>query len=134
MADIEDDALLGYDVLNSADLLLTKMWWFSRVKRYRVGELVFQRRVIVYIVWLLQESRTIGISTKLGKRYDGPYVIVKMFSPVNFVIQMNPEGRSVLVHHDKVKMYNRTNISKWAYRIAKRILKRQYIVDYQILG
>jgi hypothetical protein len=91
----------------SKDLYDIKMSYIN----YKVGD----------IVWLLHESRTVGISPKLEKRYDGPYIIVKKMSPINFVVQMNPEGHSVLIHHDKFKMYNGTNVPKWARKIAKRI-------------
>jgi hypothetical protein len=63
----------------------------------------------------------VGDIVWLKKRYDGPYIIVKKMSPINFVVQMNPEGHSVLIHHDKLKMYNGTNVPKWARKIAKRI-------------
>jgi hypothetical protein len=83
----------------SKDLYDTKMLFVN----YKDGD----------IVWLLHESRTVGISPKLEKRYDGPYIIVKKMSPITFVVQMNPEGHSVLIHNDKLKM--------WARKIAKRI-------------
>ena len=72
-------------------------------------------------VWCLLEGRKVGISPKLEKRYDGPFVVEQRMSAVNFVIQLDKDGRNRLVHHNKLKKYEGDNPPKWALRASKRL-------------
>ncbi|XP_053392177.1 uncharacterized protein LOC128554883 [Mercenaria mercenaria] len=77
------------------------------------------------VIWYLHESRKVGVTPKLKKKFDGPFVVKEKMSNVNFVIQMNREGQEKLVHHDKLKPYFGTNIPRWIQKISKNIKKQQ---------
>ena len=73
------------------------------------------------IVWCLQEARKVGVSPKLEKRYDGPFLVKKKLSAINFEIQLNKDGQSRLVHHNKLKRYEGDNPPKWAIRALQKL-------------
>jgi hypothetical protein len=57
------------------------------------------------IVWCLHETRKVGVTPKLEKAYDGPYLVVEKFSPISFVVQFDKDGTKRTVHHNKLKLY-----------------------------
>lgn len=74
------------------------------------------------LVWMLHEGRKVGVTPKLEKKFDGPFVITRRRSPITFVVQIDAGGRDVLVHHDKIKQYNGCNVPTWACKISKRLM------------
>jgi transposase InsO family protein/DNA-binding MarR family transcriptional regulator len=73
------------------------------------------------VVWCVHESRKVGVTPKLEKRYEGPYLITSKLSTINFVIQLNQEGDQRCVHHDKLKRYEGCNLPRWILRAKKSI-------------
>ncbi|XP_052281178.1 uncharacterized protein LOC127878690 [Dreissena polymorpha] len=71
-------------------------------------------------VWLLHETRRVGVSAKLEKAYDGPFVVKAKVSAVNFVIQMDSRGSDKLIHHNKLKPYRGSNLSKWIVTVKNK--------------
>lgn len=49
---------------------------------------------------------------ELEKRYSGPFVIKNRLSVVNFEIQMEKEGTTKVLHHNKLKAYEGNRPSK----------------------
>lgn len=77
------------------------------------------------LVWYLHEGRKVGKCPKLEKRYDGPFVIKRKISALNFEIQMDRKESTKLVHHNKLKPYEGNTPPKWTVKVSKR-LKKHY--------
>ncbi|XP_045210881.2 uncharacterized protein LOC123562304 [Mercenaria mercenaria] len=103
-------AYLKVSAKRSKDLYDTKLAFVT----YKPGDLV----------WMLHETRKIGVTPKLEKKYDGPFVVTEKTSPVNFVVQTDRDGRTVLIHHDKLKHYNGSNVPRWASKVVKKIVNK----------
>jgi transposase InsO family protein len=73
------------------------------------------------IVWCLAESRKVGVARKLERNYSGPYVIIKVLSPVTFVLQVDRNGKDRVIHHDKLKPYEGDEPPDWAVRLKRRL-------------
>ena len=80
----------------------------TMVHDYAVGDLV----------WYLQENRQKAVCPKLQPAYDGPLVVSRKISNLNYVIQINKEGKTKTVHHDKLKPYLGNSPSKWAQQAS----------------
>ena len=61
---------------------------------YCVGENVF----------LFDPSKKKGISPKLQSRWTGPYLVVGKLSDLLYKVQLNPQSRIKVVHHDRLKL------------------------------
>ncbi len=81
--------------------------------QYQVGDLV----------WCLHETRSVGVCPKLERAYDGPYLIVKRHSPINFELQINVDGVKRVVHHNKIKPYSGREPPNWVLRAQKRLAR-----------
>ena len=55
-------------------------------------------------VWLFTPRRKTGCSKKLTRFWDGPYVIEKVLSDVNYKISKPGSGRSQVVHFNRLKL------------------------------
>ena len=75
-------------------------------------------------VWCLAEARKVGVAPKLERHYAGPYLIAKKVSEVNFVLQLDREGKERLVHHNKLKLYEGTP-KGWLRKARKKILEKR---------
>ena len=73
------------------------------------------------LVWYLHETRKVGICPKLEKRYDGPFVVKRKLSELNFELQFDKEGTYKVVHHNKLKPYEGESPPKWTVAVSKRI-------------
>ncbi len=60
-------------------------------------------------VWYFNAKRHKGLNPKLQNAWTGPYTITKKWGDVLYEIQMKPNSRPILVHHDKLKEYRGTN-------------------------
>ena len=76
------------------------------------------------IVWYLHETKKIGISPKLQTVYDKPFVVIKTLGDVNYRIQMNKEGKTKVVHHNKLKPYEGREPPKWAKSAVRKAQKK----------
>jgi transposase InsO family protein len=54
-------------------------------------------------VWLYYPRVAQGLTAKLGKRWKGPYVVTKVFSPVNYLIVPSEGGPGQVVHAARLK-------------------------------
>ena len=73
------------------------------LKSYKAGD----------VVWHLNNFRKVGVSQKLTKLYDGPFLIKRKISDVNFLMQMNQDNQNKVVHHDKLKAFEGRDLPKW---------------------
>lgn len=63
-------------------------------------------------VWLHNPKRNKGLSSKLQRPWDGPYLIIQILNDVIYRIQKNKRTESRVVHHDRLKPYKGDNIPK----------------------
>ena len=84
----------------------------------RVAQVNFEKGDLV---WCLSEARKVGVSPKLQRRYEGPFIIQEKLSPLNFGIQIHEDGTSKIVHHNKLKLYEGSNPPRWVSRAARRL-------------
>jgi hypothetical protein len=72
-----------------------KVTYDMRVKetKFKVGDWV----------WYWYPRRYQGKSPKWQKNYVGPYLVVRVIEPVNYVIQKSPRAKPFVVHADKIK-------------------------------
>lgn len=76
------------------------------------------------LVWCLHEIRKVGVTPKLEKRVEGPYVVIKRTSPFNFEIALNNKGSIKVVHHNKLKPYEGVNPPVWARQFSKKLRRK----------
>ena len=75
------------------------------------------------LVWCLDETRKVGIMSKLGNAYDGPFLVKKKVTELDFVLQLNQDGDEKLVHHNKLKPYEGDSPPNWLKRARRKLLR-----------
>ena len=100
---------LGMSAKRSKDIYDTKV----AVNRFEKGD----------YVWCLNEARKVGVAPKLQHTYHGPFLVLEKVNDANFVIQMDKDGKKVLLHHDKLKPYEGENPPKWLARSRKKLMQ-----------
>ena len=60
-------------------------------------------RCVGNVVWYLSEARQVAECQKLMHVYEGPYLIVKKYSKINFLLQLDKKGKTGVTHHNKLK-------------------------------
>ena len=56
-------------------------------------------------VWLFSPRKFVGLSSKWGRGYTGPYEVTEKLSQVNYAIRKSPRGNIFVCHIDKLKPY-----------------------------
>ena len=64
-------------------------------------------------VWLYNPSKKKGLSPKLQRRWEGPYLIIKKLSDVTYRIQSRQRGKKKVVHFDRLKPYTGKPLETW---------------------
>ena len=82
------------------------------LNRYETGDMV----------WCLAEARKVGVMPKLEPAYDGPYLIKRKISEINFLLQLDKTGKEKLVHHNKLKPYVGDTPPSWLKKAKKKLL------------
>ena len=72
------------------------------------------------IVWCLMETRKVGISPKPEHVYEGPFLIKRKLSEIDFVLQLDRTGTERPVHHNKLKPYEGVQPPRWIVRAKKQ--------------
>ena len=93
----------------------------ERSKEVYDTKVVFNNYKLGDQVWYLHETRKVGQTPKLEKRYSGPFVIIEKRSHINFIIQLSKDGNQRLVHHNKLKPYEGIHPPKWASDLSKNL-------------
>ena len=65
------------------------------------------------VVWYLNEVQNEGISPKLQPTYLGPCLIVRKLNDLIFEIQLSRNGKTRVVHHNKLKPFEGEAYPKW---------------------
>ncbi len=64
-------------------------------------------------VWLHNPAKKRGQSPKLRSPWEGPYLITNKLSDVIFRVQVKPRGKMLVVHADRLKLYEGNNRESW---------------------
>ena len=83
------------------------------LNKYSVGD----------FVWCLYESRKVGVMPKFEHAYEGPFIIKKKYSELDFLIQLDRAGKEKPVNHDKLKPYEGDHAPKWLKKARKTLLQ-----------
>ncbi len=65
-------------------------------------------------VWVYDHQRKPGISKKLKLPWEGPYLVVKKLSDVHCKIQRSPRSKYRIVHMDRLKPYEGSDLKNWS--------------------
>ena len=88
-------------------------------RKYNVGDLVY----------LINSSLKAGHSNKLKPIWKGPYIVIKVISPVLF--RINGHKREVVVHHDRLKPCMDRSIPMWMRRLRHCALDLDETLPYE---
>ena len=88
-------------------------------RKYNVGDLVY----------LINSSSKVGQSNKLKPIWNGPYLVIKVISPVLFRIK--GRKREVVVHHDRLKPRLDRSIPMWMRRFRHRVSDLDETLPYE---
>ena len=97
----------------------------KRSKELYDSKLAFHRYSVGDIVWCLMETKKVGISPKLEVGFEGPFVVIKKLSELDYIIQLDRDGVEKSVHHNKLKPYEGDNAPRWVEKVKKQLLRRR---------
>jgi hypothetical protein len=75
----------------------------AKGKRYNRGD----------FVWMHNPARKVGISPKLVRSWEGPFLVIKRLSDVTYRVQKGPRAKYKVVHFDRLKPYVGQNAISW---------------------
>jgi hypothetical protein len=64
-------------------------------------------------VWFHNPQRKKGLTPKLQRPWQGPYVITKKINDLVYRIQLNPKSKPKVVHRNRLWLYTGTNAPTW---------------------
>lgn len=73
------------------------------------------------MVWYASDLQQFHITPKLRKTFMGPVVIVKKYSELTYMIQLDSKGSKKVVHHDKILPYQGSMRPKWMKKAVKNM-------------
>ena len=80
------------------------------------------------LVYILDPSNKPGISTKLQPIYRGPFLIIKPYSPVLYMVQ--DRKRKFVAHHDRLLICNDRFIPLWMRKLRQEFLDLDETLPY----
>jgi hypothetical protein len=75
----------------------------TQMKRYERGD----------AIWLHNPARKKGVSPKLVRAWEGPYLVVTRLSDVTYRVQRSPRAKMKVVHFDRMKPYMGREVPNW---------------------
>ena len=64
-------------------------------------------------VWMLNETRKVGVNQKLQPTYIGPIVVLQKLDNLLYRVQIDARGQQRIVNHNKMKPYKGDNYPPW---------------------
>ena len=64
-------------------------------------------------VWLYTPIKKVGVSPKLQKFWDGPYLVLERLSDAVYRIQRSEKSIPKVVHFDRIKKYLGPKVADW---------------------
>ena len=92
----------------------------KRSKELYDSKVAFHRYSVGDVVWCL-----IGISPKLEVGFEGPFVVIKKLSELDYISQLDRDGVEKSVHHKNLKPYEGDNAPRWVEKVRKQLLRRR---------
>jgi hypothetical protein len=77
------------------------------------------------VVWMHNPARKVGVSPKLSKAWEGPFLVTHKLSDVTYRIQRGPKSKLKVVHFDRLKPYTGSSKPEWMTNAIVKILGRQ---------
>jgi predicted aspartyl protease len=87
--------------------------------KFEVGDLVYR----------LDESAKVGVSSKLRPPWKGPYIIIKQDPPL---FKIKDRKSVITIHHDKLKLCLDGSIPMWARRARHELFEDTCMIDSQL--
>ncbi|CAC5404213.1 unnamed protein product [Mytilus coruscus] len=78
-------------------------------KTYEVGDMVFK----------LDSTSKVGQSKKLRAPWQGPYVVIRVLSPVLY--EITGRKKEMIIHHDRIKQCDDEIVPLWIKRLRNRL-------------
>ncbi|MES9881558.1 MAG: reverse transcriptase domain-containing protein [Sedimenticola sp.] len=115
------------------DHLRTRMQQSHEIARKHLSanaqrqEMLYDARLSVFnfkqgdVVWVENEAIAPGLCAKLQPAYKGPCVIVHKFNDLTYSVQLNATGSTRVLHHNKMKPYEGTDIPVWIQFANRRL-------------
>lgn len=108
---LEEVHTLARDKLQGAQFRQKKAYDIKLYqKTYNIGDIVYH----------IDSATRIGQSKKLRSPWKGPYLIIKVLSPVLYRIRQRK--KEMVSHHDKLKPCEDRNIPFWIKRLRNKLL------------
>ena len=64
-------------------------------------------------VWLYNPRKKKGLSPKLQRSWEGPYVVIKKINDLVYRIQLGPRTKPKVVHCNRLWLYSGTAVPTW---------------------
>ena len=71
-------------------------------------------------VWLHHSARKKGLSPKLQRPWQGPYIVIKHINDLVYRIKLGPKAKPKVVHRNRLWKYTGENIPTW-YMASDRV-------------
>jgi hypothetical protein len=82
----------------------------NRAKRYYDRQTFPREFEVGQFVWVFNPPRC---TNKCSVPWEGPYLIIKKYSNVNYVVQSSPTSRKITLHIDHMKQYEHDTPESW---------------------
>ena len=92
---------------------------------------IYDSKLTVYqyktgdIVWVERTSTKPGLSPKLQTLYHGPCLILQKYNDLVYRVQLSKWGVCQVLHHNKMKPYEGTNVPRWLKRLRSKVLSEE---------
>ena len=74
-------------------------------------------------IWFHDPQRKQGLTPKLQRPWQGPYVITKKINDLVHRIQLNPRSKPKVVHRNRLWLYTGANAPTWFQNKAENVSK-----------
>ena len=85
----------------------------GRMKRHYDNQLMGSKLQVGTAVWLYNPHRRKGITPKLMRNWQGPYVVIKCINDLVYRIQLGPKSKPKVVHRNSLWSYTGHNPPTW---------------------
>ena len=82
----------------------------DRMKRHYDNQLMGSKLQAGTAVWLYNPHRRKGITPKLMRNWQGPYVVIKCINDLVYRIQLGPKSKPKVVHRNRLWCYTLCNV------------------------
>ena len=83
------------------------------------------------LVWMHNPAKKIGISPKLSRSWEGPYIVLNRLSDVTYRIKGGLRAKMKIVHFDRLKPYLGEEVPAWIQLEIKRWNKKKVDVEFE---